>query len=162
MKTIYLLRHAKSSWDDARLSDFDRPLNARGLAAAPLVGGKILAEKFPIDLIISSPAKRAKQTAFLIKQSARVESEIEFDERIYEASPRRLLEIVSEIADDKRAAMLVGHNPGLENFIKMLTGKIAAMPTAALAVIDLNVEKWNEITTDCGELRELIRPKSLE
>lgn len=162
MKTIYLLRHAKSSWDDARLSDFDRPLNTRGLAAAPLVGGKILADKFSIDLIISSPAKRAEQTAFLIKEAARVKSEIEFDERIYEASPRRLLEVASEIANDKQAAMLVGHNPGLEGFIKMLTGKIEAMPTAALAVIDLNVEKWNEITSDCGELRVLIRPKSLD
>lgn len=162
MKTLYLLRHAKSSWENINSADFDRPLNARGLQAAPLVGAHIFERRFTVDSIVSSPAKRAKQTAILIKKSARVQGEIKYDERIYEASPSRLLEVVSEIEDDERAILLVGHNPGLEGFIKTLTGKIVAMPTAALAVIDLNVEKWSEIVSGCGVVRELIRPKSLD
>lgn len=162
MKTIYLLRHAKSSWNDANLPDFDRPLNARGRLAAPLMGAKILRERFSIDLIISSPATRASQTAIFVKDAARIESEIEFDRRIYQASPQHLLKVASEISDAVNSAMLVGHNPGLEDFIKLLTGQIEAMPTAALAVIDLKIGSWNEIDADCGSLRELFRPKSLE
>ena len=162
MKTLYLLRHAKSSWENADSADFDRPLNERGLRAAPRVGKKIFDSRFQIDLIISSPATRAKQTAILIKDAARIESEINFDERIYEASPRRLLEVAAEIADDTETIMLVGHNPGLEGFIKILTGEIEQMPTAALAVIDLKIKKWREITSGCGSLQKLIRPKSLD
>lgn len=162
MKTLYLLRHAKSSWDDTTLSDFDRTLNERGLRAAPLMGRKIFEEKFPVDLIVSSPAKRARETARLLKDAADIDGEILFDERIYEASPRALFEIVSEISDEKNAAMLVGHNPGLEGFVKILTGKIEAMPTAALAVIDLNVERWSLIAPNCGNLRRVLRPKSIE
>lgn len=162
MKTLYLLRHAKSSWENADSADFDRPLNERGLRAAPLVGKKIFDSRFQIDSIISSPATRAKQTAILIKDAARIESAINFDERIYEASPRRLLEVAAETADEKEAIMLVGHNPGLEGFIKILTGEIEPMPTAALAVIDLKIKKWREITSGCGSLQKLIRPKSLD
>ncbi len=159
MKTIYLLRHAKSSWDDARLTDFERPLNRRGLENAPRVGAKISENRFQIDLIVSSPAERAKQTANIVAEAANVKGEIKFDERIYEASAQSLLKVISETADEKKSVLLVGHNPGLENFIEVLTGKTETMPTAALAVIDLNVDKWNEVTSDCGKLLKLFRPE---
>ncbi len=159
MKTLFILRHAKSSWEDKNLADFDRPLNERGLKTAPMVGGKIYKREFQIDSINSSPAERAKQTAILIKKSAQITAEIWFDERIYEASPRRLLQIAAETKDDATSVLLVGHNPGLEGFIKFLTGEIEAMPTAALAVIDLKIERWNKITAGCGVLRKLFRPK---
>lgn len=158
MKTIFLLRHAKSSWENSDLSDFDRPLNKRGLETAPFMGEIIAKNKFQIDLIISSPARRARQTAILVKEIAHINGEIEYDDRIYEASPPRLLEVISEIAENHESAMLVGHNPGLEGFVKLLAGEIQPMPTAALAVIDLKIEKWNEITADCGTLRTLLRP----
>lgn len=159
MKTLFILRHAKSSWDDANLADFDRPLNKRGLKTAPLVGEMIRKNKFEINSIISSPAKRAEQTANLVKEAAQIEADIRFDDRIYEASPRRLLEIASELDDKINSAMLVGHNPGLEGLLKLLTQKVEAMPTAALAVVDLKIESWKEIRIDCCDLRTVIRPK---
>ncbi|HMS41819.1 MAG TPA: histidine phosphatase family protein [Pyrinomonadaceae bacterium] len=159
MKTLFILRHAKSSWDDFNLSDFDRPLNNRGLKTAPLMGEKMYENFFQPSIIVSSPAKRAKQTAVLVKESAQIPKEIGYDERIYEASPFRLLQIVSELDENRDSAMIVGHNPGLEGLIRLLTSENQTMPTAALAVIDLSIEKWNEIVADCGKLRTLIRPK---
>lgn len=162
MKTLFLLRHAKSSWENSYLSDFDRPLNARGLKTAPFMGEIIHKNKFQIDLIVCSPAKRARETAILVKETASINGEIQYDDRIYEASPRRLLEVVSSIDETSESAMLVGHNPGFEGLIHLLTGEIQPMPTAALAVIDLTIERWNEINADCGSLRKLLRPKALE
>ncbi len=162
MKTIFLLRHAKSSWENSDLSDFDRPLNPRGLETAPFMGKIIEKNLFQIDLIVCSPAKRARQTAILLKETAKISGGIEYDDRIYEASPSRLLEVISEIAEKYESAMLVGHNPGLEGLVKSLAGEIQPMPTAALAVIDLKIDKWSEITAGCGSLRTLLRPKTLE
>lgn len=159
MKTLYLLRHAKSSWDNRNLADFERPLNERGLKTAPFMGEIIKKNNFQIDLILSSPAERAKQTALLVKESGELKSEIRFDEKIYEASPLRLLEIVSELDGNTASAMLVGHNPGFEGLVRLLSGEIQPMPTAALAVIDLNADSWQEIKPDCCNLRHLIRPK---
>jgi phosphohistidine phosphatase len=95
----------------------------------------------------------------LIKETAQINCKIEYDERIYEASPHRLLEVISELDEKKGSAMLIGHNPGLEGLIKILTGKIQSMPTAALAVIDLDKENWNEITAESGKLRAVFSPK---
>ncbi len=159
MKTLFILRHAKSSWDNANLADFDRPLNKRGLETAPLVGDTIRKNKFQIDSIICSPAKRAEQTAVLVRETAQIKADIHFDDRIYEASPHRLLQIASELSDEITSAMLVGHNPGLEGLLKMLTHEVEAMPTAALAVIDLKIGSWKEIHIECCNLRTVIRPK---
>lgn len=158
MKTLFVLRHAKSSWDIPDSADFDRPLNERGLETAPLVGKMIRKNNFQIDLILSSPAKRAEQTTNLVKESAQLAAPIEFDDRIYEASPHRLLLVVSELNDKIKSVMLVGHNPGLEGLLKILTTEIEPMPTAALAVIDLKIDKWSEIHIDCCNLRTVIRP----
>ncbi len=162
MKTLYLLRHAKSSWDNSSLADFERPLNERGLTAAPLMGETMREKNFLPEVIVSSPAKRARQTAGLVKDSADIEGEIEFDERIYEASTSNLLQVVSGLSDENTGAMLVGHNPGFENLVRVLTGKFETMPTAALAVIDLEIESWREVSPDCGSLREFLRPKELD
>jgi len=159
MKTIFLLRHAKSSWENSDLSDFDRPLNQRGLETAPFMGEIIFKNQFQIDLIVSSPATRARQTAILVKEAAKINGEIEYDDGIYEASPPRLVKVLSEIAEKYQSAMLVGHNPGMEGLVKFLAGEIQPMPTAALAVINLKIDKWNEINADCGTLRTLLRPR---
>ncbi len=160
MKTVFLLRHAKSSRTDDNLADFDRPLNKRGLETIPFVGEKIFDNEFQIDLILSSPAKRAKQTAILIKETAQLAADIRYEERIYEASLHRLLEVVAETEDEKNSMMLVGHNPGLEGLIRVLTGEMQSMATAALAVIDLKIEKWSETSAKCGFVRKIINPKS--
>lgn len=160
MKTVFLLRHAKSSWADDNLADFDRPLNKRGLEIMPFVGEKIFDNGFQIDLILSSPAKRAKQTAILIKETAQMKADICYDERIYEASPHRLLEVIAAAEEDKESIMLVGHNPGLEGLIRILSGETQPMETAALAVIDLKIDKWRETNAGCGFVRKIINPKN--
>lgn len=158
MKTLYILRHAKSSWDNILLADFERPLNKRGLQAAPFIGEIIHKNRFNPELFLSSPAKRAKQTAMLVREVGAIKPEIRFDERIYEASPQTLVQIISELSEQADSVLLVGHNPGLEGLIRFLTGAVQPMPTAALAVIDLNVEAWAEITAERGTLKNLIRP----
>lgn len=159
MKTLYILRHAKSSWDNPSLADFERPLNERGFKAAPFMGETMARNNFQPALILSSPAERAKQTAMIIKKAGRLKAEIRYEERIYEASPLRLMGIISEHDNDFESLMLVGHNPGFEGLVKILTGEIQSMPTAALAVVDVKVENWSDISPECGKLRMLIRPK---
>ena len=159
MKKLYILRHAKSSWDQSELADFDRALNHRGLVAAPFMGELIARKEYLPDLIISSPAKRARQTAVIVKESSGANAELKFDERIYEASPQALRQIVSELEEETNSVMLVGHNPGIEGFIRFLTGSQEPMPTAAFASITLNIDKWSDLSTDCGHIAEIIRPK---
>jgi phosphohistidine phosphatase len=159
MKTLLILRHAKSSWDNPDLADFDRPLNRRGLQTAPFVGNLMRERQVRADLILSSPARRARETATIIKEAAEIAAEIRYDERIYEASPISLLYILAETENEFESVLLVGHNPGLEGLIKILTGGIQPMPTAALAKIELDVEFWNKIAPDCGKLNFVVRPK---
>ena len=159
MKILYILRHAKSAWTYADLSDFERPLNERGVKTAPFMGELMAKKNFQPELILCSPAARAKQTALLVKKAGRMKAEIKYDERIYEASPLRLMEIVSEIESEIGSVLLVGHNPGLEGLIKFLTGEHHRMPTAALAVVNLETEDWQSVHPDCCALQALIRPK---
>lgn len=161
MKTLHLLRHAKSSWKDTDMSDFERPLNGRGREAAPLIGQFILKKKIRPDLILSSPAERARQTALLVVKAAKLDAELRFDERIYEADVARLLDVVSQIDETFGVALLVGHNPGMENLVETLTGEQQSMPTAALARIILDVEKWSKVRERTGRLDWLVRPKEL-
>ncbi len=162
MKTLYLLRHAKSSWDDPALKDFDRPLNKRGLKAAPKIGAHMLKEKIRPDLVLSSPALRAKQTTHIVCEAAGLSSLINFDERIYEASVQRLFEIVAGFEEGISTAMMVGHNPGFEELLAALTGESQRMPTGALACIELKIKKWPDLTGGCGKLKWLVRAKDLK
>jgi phosphohistidine phosphatase len=161
MKRLYVLRHAKSSWDDASLADYDRPLNDRGLETAPFMGRLMRERGYLPDAVISSPANRARTTAKLACEAAGVRSPILFDEQIYEASPQTLVKVLSSVDDKADSAMVVGHNPGMEGLIRFLTGETAAMPTAGLAVIDLDIENWSEIDHTSGKLVEVLRPKEL-
>ena len=162
MKTLYLLRHAKSSWDDPSLKDFDRPLNGRGLKAAPRIGAYMRKEKIRPDVIVSSPALRAQLTASMVSEAAGLTSPVQFDERIYEASAQKLFEIVAGFEDEVKTAMMVGHNPGFEELLEALTGEAARMPTAALACIEFKLEKWSDIAAESGKLKWLIRAKDLK
>ena len=159
MKTLYLLRHAKSSWDNAHIADFERPLNERGRQAAPFIGALIRERGIAPNLILSSPAERAKQTSLLVKEAGELSAEIRYEESIYEASPLRLLRVISELDNNLDSVMLVGHNPGFEGLIKLLSGKPEAMPTAALAVIEIDSDEWSKAELDCCSLSEIIRPK---
>ncbi len=161
MKTLLLLRHAKSSWDDPGQKDFDRPLNARGTKAAPLIGKFIRKQKVVPDLVLSSPAERARQTTALVLNAAKVAAELRYDERIYEASAARLLEVVSQIEEGVNVAMIVGHNPGMEELLLALTSEVRHVPTAALASIALDIEKWGKVREAVGRLEWFVTPKEL-
>jgi phosphohistidine phosphatase len=161
MRTLYLLRHAKSSWKDDSLRDFDRPLKRRGREAAEQIGKVLAGENLASPLVISSPAARARETTALVLTSAGLNLEPRFDERIYEADVRTLLEVVSSIPNKAQTAMLVGHNPGFENLLYHLTTDDRHMPTAALAKIEFEVESWSEVSEGSGRLVSFVTPKEL-
>ena len=114
---------------------------------------------FTPEIVISSPAVRASETARLVKDAAGLNAEIKHNERIYEASPQTLSRVAASIDDRFASAMIVGHNPGMEGFVLLLTGQLEPMPTAALAVIDLDILGWEQIIGTTGKLRQIIRPK---
>lgn len=160
MKHLHILRHAKSSWNDPSLHDFDRPLNDRGLKAAPFMGEWMAARGIKPDAIVSSPAERARRTAELAKEAAGFDCPLEFDERIYDATLVDLLAVVSGLSEDRSTILLVGHNPGMEALVRYLTGEMGEMPTAALASMTLEIDEWKDIERACGDLDRLVRPKS--
>lgn len=161
MKTLYLLRHAKSSWNDSSLRDFDRPLNDRGRSDAPLIGNHLASEKLSDPLLICSPALRTRETAELVLSNANLHVEPRFDDRIYEASLRDLLQVVSEIDDEKQTSILIGHNPGFEELLAFLTGETRPMPTCALAKIVFDVVSWIDLKANDGTLESFVTPKEL-
>lgn len=160
MKHLLLLRHAKSSWDDQGLEDFERPLNKRGIKAAKLVGQFLRREEIKIDLVISSPAKRARETIELVLPAAKLEVELRFEDRIYEATPRTLLAVIAEVKPSVNTLMLVGHNPGFEGLLEILTTQARHLPTASVAFIDLDSDEWKKARAG-GKLVRLVRPKEL-
>jgi phosphohistidine phosphatase len=147
MKRLLLLRHAKSSWGDSRLADFERPLNERGLRAAPLMGRYMRERKIRPDLIICSPAERARQTAALLAEAAGLSAPLRYDERIYEATAARLAEVISQ-ADERAGGLLLGET--------------RRMPTAALACVQLDADKWAKLAPHSGRLEWHVKPKELE
>jgi phosphohistidine phosphatase len=133
VKRLLLLRHAKSSWDNPARADFERPLNERGRRAAPLVGRFMREQQLRPDLILCSPAERARQTAALVAEAAGLDAPLRYDERIYEATAARLVEVVTQTEETAGELLLVGHNPGMEELLELLTGEARRMPSAALA-----------------------------
>lgn len=161
MKTLFLLRHAKSSWNEPNLPDFDRPLNARGLKGAELIGTFLKKKKVSFDLVLSSPAVRARETIEIVLKTAKLPVEVRYDQRIYDASPPALIEVITQIEEDKKKVLLVGHNPGVEKLLEMLTGGIAHVATGTFAKIDLKAAKWTKVLESPGNLDWLVKPKEL-
>jgi phosphohistidine phosphatase len=159
MKTLYLLRHAKSSWGDSSLRDFDRPLNDGGREAAELIGKRLASENLNAPLVICSPALRARETSEIILRSSHLHAEQLFDERIYEASVNDLLQVISDLPDSTHIALLVGHNPGFEELLAFLTNDPHPMPTCGLAKINFDFESWSDVSRGDGTLEWLITPK---
>jgi phosphohistidine phosphatase len=159
MKTLYLLRHAKSSWKDETLVDVERPLNGRGRRASETVGAFLKREKIIPDLVLSSSAIRARQTTDIVVEAAKLRTDLRFDERIYEASAQKLLEVVRQIEKSKKAVLLVGHNPGLEEFLELLTGTSETMPTGTLSKVVLKLSSWAAVGDKAGALEWIVRPK---
>lgn len=161
MKTLMLLRHAKSDWDDTSLRDFDRPLAARGKRDAPRVGKALRKRGSLPDLIISSPAARAKATIDAVIKTAKLDGELQFDQAIYGASSAELLKLIRRLRDASSCSLLVGHNPGFEDLLDRLTGSHDRMPTAALACIEFQIDRWEDAEDGNGRLAWLVTPKQI-
>lgn len=170
MKTLYILRHAKSSWDGFQGGDHDRPLNARGLKVAPLMGKVLSSLSPPPELILTSTAQRAQQTANLVlevlNQHHEQTIEIIADAQIYGASTMNLFYKILELPSEMDTVLLIGHNPVLEELVSTLSfggsdGNIQ-MPSAALAGITFRAGTWKNIKTGEGFLNMLLFPKLME
>lgn len=154
MRTLTLIRHAKSSWKDTTLDDFDRPLNRRGRENAPMMGHLLKKMGLGFDLIVTSPALRALTTARLIaEQLGYPEQDLLQNREIYGASTTELLEIVQRLPDEAANVALVGHNPALTEFCSYLSGEyIDNLPTCAVASIRFDVDAWQAVYRDMGRL----------
>jgi phosphohistidine phosphatase len=162
MKTLLLLRHAKSSWKQPELADHDRPLNKRGKGTAPVMGALLQDEDLIPDLILCSSAVRAHTTALLVAKACTYEGEIKKTRKLYMAEPEDYVEVLRQVAEKHACVLVVGHNPGLEMLIEALTGEAMAMPTAALAQVELFLKRWRDLdlNTEC-KLVNVWRPKEL-
>ena|SRR5437868_4262901 len=171
MKRLSILRHAKSSWDDAGLDDFNRPLNERGWKSARLIGRELERRRLRFDVVLASTAARVRETIDGVQDKFDFAAPIRFEPSIYEAGEATLLELVRSLPDDIRAPLIVGHNPGLERLVSGLTRdddkglrrRVAGkFPTAALAILELPAKRWAEVEPGSGEVVELILPKQLD
>ena len=146
MKRLLILRHAKSSWADSSISDWQRPLNERGLRDAPRAGEWLRDRSLVPDLIITSDAVRARSTAEIVAKAAGYEQGILVEPSLYHAEPEDVLAVLNGVRDQAAAAVLiVGHNPGLEDLVQQLTGEHRGLPTAALVSISLSIDRWSEL-----------------
>ena len=168
MKTLTLLRHAKSTWDDPVSRDFDRPLNPRGRRAARTVGAEMRALGLSFDRVLASPARRVVETLGEVEQAFGT-LDVDYDERLYLAGTATLLDMIHQTESAVATLLLVGHNPGLEELALLLTrdgglrGEVSIKyPTATLAEIALPVERWAEVAGGTGALKRFVRPRDLD
>jgi phosphohistidine phosphatase len=162
MKTLLILRHAKSSWKDPWLADHDRPLNQRGKRDAPRIGALIEDQGLTPDLILSSTAKRARATAKAVADACSYDTDIQFTRDLYHAAPEDYLDALGGLSTDPDIVMVVGHNPGLEYLLEVLTGETRRLPTAALVQVALPVDNWQSLTDETdGDLVNLWRPREI-
>jgi len=160
MKTLFLARHAKSDWNQAGYSDFDRPLNARGELDAPVMAS-YLQSKYKLDLIVSSDAARALATATEYKKALTPEQEIDRQHSLYNASHLAINDVVQNISDSHAAVMLVGHNPGMSDMVNYYCNQAIDMSTCSVAIIRFSVSSWREIQKAGAELMTLESPKKI-
>ena len=162
MKTLLVLRHAKSGWNDQALDDHERPLNKRGRRDAPRMGVLVRECGLIPDVIISSDAVRARVTAEAVAEAARYAGEILLDPHLYLACPADILSRLTTVREHAGTVMIVGHNPGLEKLVEQLTGERQDLPTAALAQIGLPIDRWRDLKLSTrGMLVDLWRPEEL-
>ncbi len=171
MKTLTLLRHAKSSWDDTVATDFERPLNRRGQAAARAMGREMRALGLAFDAVRASPATRVVETLIRLAESYGRDLEPAYDRDLYLASSETLLDAARETAAEYDRLLLAGHNPGLERLALELlpddgnagrAGIAEKYPTGALVEIVLPVSNWADVVPGIGRLVRFVRPRDLD
>jgi phosphohistidine phosphatase len=160
MKTLLLMRHAKSSWKNQEVADHERPLKERGKKDAPLMGKLIFEKELIPQLIISSSAVRSRLTAEAFVESVNYNGEVEYIDSFYMAEPATYLEKLRTLPDELERVMIIGHNPGLEGLVQILSHRVESLSTSAIAYLVLPIKEWQELSEDTdGELIELWRPR---
>ncbi len=173
MKTLTILRHAKSGWDVAVERDFDRPINKRGARGAELVGQWLKRQKLPVDRIVASPAVRVSETLDIFQPAADLHAiEPHWDRRIYLASAATLIDVVRDTGGEAQHLLISGHNPGLEDLILMLVPESEddelrarveeKLPTAALARLEFDIADWHDLDVNTARFTGFIRPRDLD
>ena len=154
MKNLYIIRHAKSSWDDSNLSDIERPLNRRGENNAGIIANRLKKEKISPDLFLTSPAKRALTTANIFAQKLNYPLEkIVVKEEIYEAGIKELTLVIAGLENTYNNVLLFGHNPGLTSFVNFLSNKpVPHLPTCTVVGLKLNIGSWDKLERYCGKI----------
>ncbi len=169
MKLLTLLRHGKSDWETGAEDDFDRPLKDRGRKDTPMMGKFLASIGATPDLLVSSPAVRARETAELLAPALGYTGEILLEESIYAASAGELMSLLRHLPDQVNHVLVVGHNPGFEDLAARLIGADAygmasglRLPTAAAAHLTLAVDTWNAVQANSGQLIWLVNPRMLK
>lgn len=167
MKTLYVVRHAKSSWDDTNLPDFERPLNERGKRDAPRMGKRLKEKSIHPELMLSSPANRALSTCKRIADAlGYANDKIKTDRALYHADEEEILTVVRSISDKYSVLMLFGHNPGLTDFINSFSRdeamNINNLPTCGVVAFTIDVESWEMVDFGKGNFIFFDFPKSKE
>jgi phosphohistidine phosphatase len=177
LKTLTILRHAKSGWDVQVERDFDRPINKRGQRGAELIGQWLKRQKLPVDRIIASPAVRVTETLDIFQPAADLDTiEPHWDRRIYLASAATLIDVIRDTGRDAQNLLISGHNPGLEDLILMLVPQSAPesagdelrakveekLPTSALARLEIDIADWHDLDVNMARFTGFIRPRDLD
>ena len=169
MKTLYLLRHAKSDWGDSSLKDFDRPLNERGWKAAKAMGEEMRERDLMPDAVLVSPAVRTRETLARVQEGFGQTFETIEERAIYLAETETLVELVRRAPAQASRMMIVGHNPGMHELVLTLAGGPTELrdevahkyPTAALAEINFDVDDWPDVEPGAGLLKSFVKPRDL-
>ncbi|MCF8303462.1 MAG: histidine phosphatase family protein [Bacteroidales bacterium] len=164
MKTLYLVRHAKSSWKDPELSDLERPLLEKGLKRTKLVIDELLKKKVRVDLIVSSHAVRAFETAKILAKALDYPPEdIRIEKQIYHTDADSLFHQFYDLPEESKSMMLVGHNPTITNFAnKFLTNKLDSLPTSGVVCIEFDTDEWEGIIDAKNKPIFVINPKKIK
>ena len=149
MKTLILVRHAKSDWDDPSLDDFDRPLNSRGKRDAPLMAERLLDKKIKIDAFIASPARRAKKTACIFAAAYKQDkSDVIFKDELYGAGEKVFADVIARAPGKSGSIAVFSHNPGITDFANQLTEtKVDNIPTCGVFAVKADCDKWKDFAT---------------
>ena len=162
MKTLLLMRHAKSSWKDESLSDLERPLKKRGVKDTKRIAKVIKENNLTPDVIIFSPAVRTKETVKVLKKELDFDGKEIVADALYMGEPQAFIDALKEVNNKHNTVLVVAHNPGLEAYLQIIGGDIEAVPTGGLGYLVLVLEDWNNISLDTmGELVGFWRPKEL-
>lgn len=164
MKTLILMRHAKSSWKHPEIKDHERGLNKRGKKDAPRMGKLLADNELVPQRILTSTAERSRETVEAVVNVMQFTGEVSYLDSLYMAEPDIYLELLSLMPDDLERLLVIGHNPGLEGLLQILSGRVESLPTAAVAYLSLPIHSWKEIRAheEVGELVALWSPRDMK